>query len=251
MSETKPKFYDFINVYEFETELPGSGETIKFKPVSTGQIKKLLTYENEKNYVLQEKALDELISSSVLVDGFDVSNMLLDDRFFLLVELRKKTKGEVLEYQIECPECGSQSINRVNLDSLPVKKLDTNLSPTVDLTKGIKVHLRYLTRRDQMQEIKPNDFPRNMTELQMAYAFNVLFNANAIDKIETPKGIDSDIPFKDRVYFVENIPTGELDKIKEKLDEMSFGLDLKYSTVCVHCKHKNEYQIPIQNNFFG
>ena len=38
----KPKFYDFINVYEFECELPGSREIIKFKPVSTGQIKKLL-----------------------------------------------------------------------------------------------------------------------------------------------------------------------------------------------------------------
>jgi len=248
---SKPKFYDFINVYEFETELPGSGETIKFKPVSTGQIKKLLTYENETNYVMQEKALDELISSSVLVDGFDIGEILLHDRFFLLVELRKKTKGEYLEYQINCPECNSQSINKINLDTLPVKKLDTNLKTIVDLSKGIRVHLRHLKRQDQIDEIKANNFPKNMSQLQMAYMFNVLFNANAIDKIETPNGVDSDIPFKDRVFFVENIPTGELDKIKEKIDEMSFGIDLTMKTKCIHCSYEHEYQVPIQNNFFG
>ena len=60
MSE-RPKFYDHVNVYDFSCELPGSKETIQFKPVSTGQIKKLLTYENESNYVLQEQALDDLI----------------------------------------------------------------------------------------------------------------------------------------------------------------------------------------------
>lgn len=247
----KPKFYDFINVYEFETELPGSGEKIKFKPVSTGQIKKLLTYENETNYVLQEKALDELISSSVLVDGFDIGDMLLHDRFFMLIELRKKTKGETLEYQVNCPKCNSQSLNRVNLDSLPVTKLDPNLSTVVDLSQKIRVHLRYLTRRDQMEEIKPNAFNKNMTDTQIAYNFNVLFTANAISKIETPKGVDDNIEFKDRVYFVENIPTGELEKIKDKIDEMSFGVDLSIKTKCIHCQYEHEYQVPIQNNFFG
>jgi TusA-related sulfurtransferase len=43
---------------------------------------------------------------------------------FLLLELRKKTKGEVLEFKIDCPKCKSQSLNRVNLDALKLTKLD-------------------------------------------------------------------------------------------------------------------------------
>jgi hypothetical protein len=31
MSE-KPNFLDYVNVYEFECELPGSKEIVKFKP---------------------------------------------------------------------------------------------------------------------------------------------------------------------------------------------------------------------------
>jgi hypothetical protein len=71
MSENKPNFLDYVNVYEFECELPGSKQKVKFKPVTTGQIKKLLTYEKETNYVIQEQALDDLISSSVLSEGFN------------------------------------------------------------------------------------------------------------------------------------------------------------------------------------
>jgi len=89
----RPKFLDHVNSYEFTCELPGSGETVAFKPVSTGQIKKLLTFENETNYVVQEQALDDLLSSSVLSEGFDVGDLYIYDRLFLLLELRKKTEA--------------------------------------------------------------------------------------------------------------------------------------------------------------
>jgi len=128
MSEEKPKFYDFVNVYDFECELPGSKQVVKFKPVSTGQIKKLLTYENETNYVIQEQALDDLISSSVLSEGFDIMELYIYDRLFLLIEIRKKTKGEIIEFQIKCPECDSQSLNRVDLNELELAKLDAELN---------------------------------------------------------------------------------------------------------------------------
>ena len=97
MSE-KPKFLQHVNVYDFTCELPGSKQTVQFKPVTTGQIKKLLSYENETNYVVQEQALDDLISSSVLSDGFDIGELFIYDRLFLLLEIRKKTKGEILEF---------------------------------------------------------------------------------------------------------------------------------------------------------
>ena len=85
-------FKKYLNVYEFETTLPGSGVTIKFKPITTGQMKKLLVYENETDPSMVEEAMDELINSSVSTEGFDVKDVWLQDRFFLLVEIRRKTK---------------------------------------------------------------------------------------------------------------------------------------------------------------
>lgn len=250
MSDQKPKFYDFVNVYEFTCELPGSKETIQFKPVTTGQIKKLLTYENETNYVVQEQALDDLISSSVLTEGFDITEQFIYDRLFLLMEIRKKTKGEVLEYKITCPECGSQSLNRINLDTLEIIPLENANNVIVDLGQ-VKVHLRHMKRKHQIQDIKPQLFPKNLTDMQKQYAFQVAFHACAIDKIETPNGVDESIPMKDRIYFVENMPMGFMEKIKDAIDSMGFGWNLENKINCIHCGFEHTDQIPIQQNFFG
>lgn len=246
----RPKFFDFVNVYDFECELPGSKEKVKFKPVSTGQIKKLLTYENETNYVIQEQALDDLISSSVLSEGFNIDELYIYDRLFLLIEIRKKTKGEVIEFQMNCPECNSQSLNRVNLNELEVVELDAGLDTTVELSNKIKVTLRYMKRKDQKEEIKPHYFKKNMSDSQQGYMFQVLFHACAIDKIETPNGLDEDIPIKDRIFFIENIPIQEMDRIKDRLDEMEFGWKLENKVKCIHCNYEYTQAIPIQQNFF-
>ena len=251
MSENKLKFYDFVNVYEFTCELPGSKKTVQFKPVTTAQIKRLLTYENETNYVIQEQALDDLISSTVLSDDFDINEQYIYDRMFLLIEIRKKTKGEVLEFQITCPECNSQSLNRVNLDNLEIKQLEDNNNRIVELGDKIKVHLRHMKRKHQKEDIKPQLFSKRMTDTQQAYMFQVAFHACAIDKIETPNGIDENIPMKDRVFFIEQIPIGYMEILKEEIDNMSFGWKLQNKVKCNHCSFNFVEEIPIQQNFFS
>jgi predicted Zn-ribbon and HTH transcriptional regulator len=250
MSEQRPKFLDYVNVYEFDCELPGSKEVVKFKPVTTGQIKQLLTYENETNYVIQEQALDDLISSSVLSDGFNVDNLYLHDRMFLLLEIRKKTKGEVLEFQLTCPECNSQSINRVNLDALKLVQLEDESNVIVDLEK-IKVHLRHMKRGHQKADMKKHHFPKGMTNVQRAYIFQVLYHACAIDKIETPNSVDENIPMKDRIYFIENIPMGQMEKLQEVIDSMSFGWEMEHKVRCNHCGYERVEPIPMAQSFFG
>jgi hypothetical protein len=247
----KLNFIEYINTYDFTCELPGSKETVQFKPVTTGQIKKLLTYENETNYVVQEQALDELISSSVLTEGFDINEQYIYDRLFLLIELRKKTKGEILEFQVKCPECNSQSLNRVDLNKLEIKQLESQENRIIDLENGIKVHLRHMKRKHQREDIKPQFFTKGMTDNQKGYAFQVAFHACAIDKIETPKGIDENINIKDRIYFIEQIPMHFMEKLRDEIDDMGFGWKMQNKIKCLHCKYEFIEDIPIQQNFFG
>lgn len=249
MSEKRLNFLDHINIYEFQCELPGSKQVVEFKPITTGDIKKLLTYENETNYVIQEKALDDLILSSVISDDFNIDDLYIYDRMFLLMEIRKKTKGEVLEFKIDCPECKSQSLNRVDLNNLKLVEPENLKNHVINFDK-IKVYLRHMTRGQQKEDIKKHHFPRGIGDTQKAYIFQVLFHACAIDKIETPNGTDEDIPMKDRIYFIENIPVGYVEKIKEEIEKMAFGWDLEYKIICPHCKHESTEAIPIQNCFF-
>ena len=247
---SRPKFYDHINVYEFNTTLPGSKQVVKFKPVNTGQLKKLLVYENETNLIIQEQALDDMILSSVLSEDFNIDELYLEDRFYLLVELRKKTKGEVLEFSLTCPKCKSQTLNRVDLDSLPVKPLDEEMNKVVDFGDGMKVHLRRLKRKHQ-KEINPSLISDKLTDLQKQAEVQILYHACAIDKVETEDGIDENLKITDKKYLIENVPTRYYDMIRDKIDEISFGLDLKYKVRCGKCNFNYETLVPVENNFFS
>jgi Zn-finger nucleic acid-binding protein len=251
--EIRPKFYDYVNVYEFTCELPGSKQEVKFKPVNTGELKKLLTYENETNLIIQEQALDDLITSSILSEDFNIDELYLEDRFYLLVELRKKSKGEVLEFSLTCPQCKSQTLNRVDLNKLPMKPLDPNANQVVDLGNGIKVHLRRLKRKYQKADIKPSMIHEHLTPTQKQAEVQILYHACAIDKVETESGIDENLKISDKKYLLENIPTGEYDKIRDKIDELSFGTDLTYKIKCKrpNCKFEWETIVPLENNFFS
>jgi predicted Zn-ribbon and HTH transcriptional regulator len=250
--QQKPKFYDYVNVYDFVCELPGSKQQIHFKPVNTAQLKRLLTYENEKNLVLQEMALDELISSSIISENFNINDLYLEDRFFLLLELRKKTKGEILEFSLTCPECNSQSINRIDLNNLPIKEIDLGVNKIAELSRGIKVHLKYIKRSDQ-KEVKSHFFKKSMSETSQAAELQTYYHALSISKIETPNGIDVDdsLTLVDKKYFMDNIPLNEYEKIKEILEAMSFGVDLSYDTKCNKCEYEHKTTVPLENNFFS
>ena len=47
-------------MYEFDCTLPGTGQEIKFRPITTGQMKKLLVYEDSTSIQQVEEALDKL-----------------------------------------------------------------------------------------------------------------------------------------------------------------------------------------------
>ena len=104
-------FKNYLNVYEFDCVLPGTKQEVKYKPITTNQIKKLLVYENELNPIKIEQAYNELISSCVISEEFDINSIYIKDREFLLINLRKVSKGEQYEFTFTCPECKSGNMS--------------------------------------------------------------------------------------------------------------------------------------------
>ncbi len=148
-------FKRYINVYEFETVLPGNGKTVKFKPISTGQIKKLLMYENAEDQAVIETALDEILAGCVLGEDFKTDNLYLQDRFYLLLEIRKATKGNTYQFQTVCPSCSSQSLQTVNLSEMPVKVLELNKKKI----KAPEMPAPKKKRTQSLQEVKAESVP--------------------------------------------------------------------------------------------
>lgn len=241
-------FKKYLNTYKFDCILPGSGKKVHFKPITTAQMKSLLVYEKENDPKVLENAMDELISSCVLDEDFDIKKQYIQDRFFLLLEIRKKTKGETYKFRIDCPQCKSQSLNVVDLGKLNVKKLDKRKSKRVKLNDNITIELNHLTREmqdDAYERTQPKeDDTKSLTE------FMIATYANSIVKIITPDGEIEDPEYDDRIYLLENITQGEYTKITEWFDENDFGVDFMFKMKCQHCSHETETEIPSTDFFF-
>lgn len=252
-------FKKYLNVYTFDTVLPGTGETIEFKPLTTGQMKQILVYENEDDPMVIEQALDDLIGSSVITENFNVRNTYLQDRFFLLTEIRKKTKGSYYQFDFVCPQCNSQSLQSVNLDKLEVKFPPESIDPVVKLDENISIELDFVTRADQLEahnHVK-NKFGDTLSMIQLAVEVSIVANAIAIKAIVTPEGRDENVSLGDRQLLLEDIPRGQFDIITGWFEDNDFGVDFTFDIDCKHvrgmnrpCGYKKKVDLPTEQFFF-
>lgn len=279
-------FKRYLNFYEWETTLPGSGAKVKYKPITTGQIKRLLLYGEIDDSTSIENALDTLISECVVTEGFNIKEQYLQDRFYLMVEIRNVTKGYKYTFPSNCFMCDSQTHQTVDLSKMVVKKLNKNVtkedvkqtvkptskkkgkleliedvttpvvSKTVDvpwnlvnINDNISITLNILTRQmqeDIMELLKDSE----LTEEQKSAEMNILGYAIAIENIITPEGVETDLQFQDKVYFIENLTPMEKEKIDDWYVKNSFGLDFTFKVKCIHCGDETERVIPLDSFFY-
>ena len=244
----RAKFLDHLNVYEFECELPGSGQIVKFKPLTTGQLKSMLAYENKTSFTQQEEAIDKLILSTITSEDFNIDDLYLEDRAFLLIEIRKKTRGEVIEFTNTCSECGSQTLNRVDMNDMPVRKKPDEIDDVVYLNDDISVKLKHITRGEQ-KHLRPN-IGKNKTETQEVAEIQIHTLACGIVSVTTSDGEETDLTLRDRVFLLENIPTSQFEIIKNWFDDNSFGIQFVYTVNCNSCSRSQEVDVPLDNFFF-
>lgn len=242
-------FKKYLNAYEFETTLPGCGDIITFKPITTGQIKKVLTYENEDDPRVIEKVLDDIISSSVINEGFDIDNLTLQDRFYLLVEIRKKSKGTSYKFKWQCEECRTQNFSNINLDNLNEIEVPNDVDYVVKLDDNISVKLRYVTRKLIKEGYKYFDETLSSSYQKLAELATIT-HAASIESVITPEGEDNNVSWEDRLYFVNETPQEFYEKITEWSKKYTYGIDFSYDLRCQGCGKLIKRDVPLEDFFF-
>lgn len=236
----------YLNVYNFSTVLPGSGETVKFKPISTFQLKELISYDGDG-----DEALDNLINSCVTTEGFDVKNLSLQDRFFLLVELRKKSKGSKYALSYSCNSCHGQVLDSLNLDKLKVKKLG-DLDYTIKLDDNISVTVKLLTRSIRIaaaEKVKQLIASGKYKEEDKLVDEAIMSYLMCVTSIVTPGGVIDNPELEQLIFLFSQAPASFYDTMVKWFDDLDFGVEFKTELTCKHCKHKEKIEIPLESFF--
>ena len=236
---------DFLNVYEFETVLPGSGKKIKYKGFSTNTMKKLLIFEDEKDHLKEEEILDYIIKISVLNEDFDVSKLYVLDRYYLFIKIREATKGSEYSFPYTCSKCKNQSLQTINLKDIVVEKKIK--SKSIKLLKGeLTMALEFPLREDQEKAYSLIDSKLSAKEKKVDMQIADL--ASMVKSIKTKKD-KMDIDLKELIYFIGDLPENEKEKFDTWIDTNKFGINLKHTLECDKCGHKEEKELPMTNFF--
>lgn len=244
-------FRDHFEVYEFDCILPGTGEKIYFKPLTTKEIKKLLTYEDSADYTEIEKILDKVIESSVTNEDFNIDNLYLQDRFFLVTEIRKKSKGEVYEFQYNCPNCKSENYLTANLDNLTINKLQPDqIDNKIEIAnkENVSIFIWFIRRGEEKEAHELTDKSENNTRREAELQLNTL--TQGIKGVETPDGIDEDLTFEDKQFVMNSLSLKDLDSIRNWYRDNNFGVDFTITKTCRQCGYEERTSIPLANFFF-
>lgn len=147
-------FKNYLNTFRFTTTLPGNGQDITFTPVRVGQIKSLLLYETSNDQNSTEDALDDMITECVVSpEDFDIKKLYLQDRFYLLVDIRKATRGALYNFQTVCTSCSSQTNQVLDITKLVVTKL--NLTPSTADNVVLPTKKKIVRSKSKITEVVP------------------------------------------------------------------------------------------------
>ena len=239
----------YLNAYEFEVTPPGSGETVRFKPLSTGQIKKLLVHENDNDPRVVETVLDEMISNAVISPEFDIDKLYLQDRFFLLVELRKKSKGTKYQFRWKCPECETQNLGNVDISKMKNIPMPEEIDYIVTLDENLSLRMKYVTRGEIKKLYDVHEPGEKDSSTQNLAELAIINQAASIESIITPEGEETP-SWEDKLEFANDIPQLFYEKMSDWLRKYNFGIDFTYNLKCKGCKKSSREEVPLEDFFF-
>ena len=236
-------------IYEFSTQLPGKGDWVRFRPFTTGQIKKILAFEGETDPLVISEIINALIDEVLLDDDQQVHDFFIKDREYLLMEIRNKTKGPRWETEWKCEKCKSQNLLNVNLEELPVKRIEKELVDyELEITPQLTVNMKYLTVMDEMEII--NNIDKSLTDNQKSAELVISMVAGSINNIVVNGEVIDDMSFEDKKYFVEESPTTIYHTITGWLENNEYGTDFNIKIKCHSCDHGIEFNATPENFFF-
>jgi hypothetical protein len=248
MSEVKTvDIKGLLDTYEFPYTLVGSGQELLIRPITTGQMKKVLAYEDETNPYVVEEALDKLIASCVVNQDFNIDDVYLQDRFSLLLEIRKVTKGDSYQFNYKCKKCGVDNMVTLLLSELPVKPFIRE-DNVLTINDKLQFEVDFPTRADQKDavlRVKGRNLPHreNVVEVQTGTF------ANAIKKVHTPEGVLEDVSFEDKVYILDNISGEVFENFTNWFKDHDFGVEFEKEVTCMSCANKENADIPLSDFF--
>lgn len=174
--------------------------------------------------------------------------LLSEDRTFILIYLRGISYSPNYDVELKCPDCTKMFQTKIHLNSLDVDMCPEECGPEtlVDTlpNSGLKVKYRLSTGRDEVlvqehRDKRIKDWGAEVSD------DSTIFRASLL--LEEIEGINNKTQIQ---QILNRLPIGDMSYLRELLFEPPFGVNTKVGTICPHCSHEFEVEMPMELGFF-
>lgn len=254
VADLKKAYSQSVISNQMAIELCYSRKTILVRPLKVKDKKELLKSIESKNEMIVNAVLDDIIVKYVETsDGSELNpkELTTQERQQILVYIRVANGEDTCKIAHQCPKCESVNKNIVfKTNDLNLKLYEGDGQNTRISLKNKESHLvlelGVVTRLDEIKSeeyIKSNKL-KTMTEKQFAILASVIKSAHI--KIGTGEPLEVD--FKDigeKVSFMENLTTNDLEKINEYVTSLDFGVTLPFDFTCTNCEYSSKEEVNV------
>lgn len=232
--------------------LPSRGLAYKDK-LPGGQITvKSMTTEEEKILAGQagegDAKLSQILANCIDLKGLSINDMLLSDKFYMLMVLKVVSYGPTYELQMTCARegCGCEYKHVVDVTQLPVRAWDKYEEPfSVTLPfKGNKLSLRFLRGFDEneIRDAVSIAFKKKAGLGDPAYIPRLAKFVTAID--------GKDVTWDEAKAFMVGLPARDSQALRRTIEKADCGVDTTLNVQCPKCSTKDQVSLPFTADFF-
>jgi len=136
-----------IAVPEYTLTIPSTEKEVKYRPFLVKEEKILLLALETENQKEILNAIQTIVANCVF-DEIKVAEMPTFDLEYIFLQLRAKSKGEVIDLKYECPKCKTELPVKINIDEIQVTRNDKHTTK-IELDDGLGVVMKYPTMKVQ------------------------------------------------------------------------------------------------------
>ena len=191
--------------------------------------------------------LSKILAACVkLPKGFDPANLLVTDRFFIMIALRRIGLGSKYPVSFRCSECGAH--NKETVDIVSELSLRTTADDVVEPVlvhlpdTDVHVGLRFKRGFDEA------DVAREMRRAEARGTDLPIVQENLKRQIVEIDGESVNVMRK--MDLLREMTQTDLATIRTTLSKSEPGIDLAIYPECRRCQFVNEFDMPFTNEFF-
>ena len=213
---------------KYEMEIPSTKEVVEYRPFLVKE-EKLLMIAQETNDSKEIIRVMRDIIEACTFNKVKANDLTVYDAEYIFLQLRSKSVGENVEFQLKCSECNTP--NRVSLDLGTVKVNEPSevVSNKIELTDKVGMTLKPVSMKNAATV--DNQSEDMITNLLISVIENIYDEDNVYPADNTST--------EELVEFVESLNHEQVTHIQKYISSLP---SLQHTIVfnCMNCKTKNE-----------